>query len=75
MTTRILAFISVLAAAPLGMAQTVPQYTITTVAGNNGDGSGYSGDSGPATSAQLSNPIGIAVDGAATFISPIKTTT
>ncbi len=45
------------------MAQTVPQYTITTVAGNNGDGSGYAGDGGPATSAQLSNPIGIAVDG------------
>ena len=36
------------------------QYTINTIAGNNSQG--YSGDSGPATSAQLYQPGGIAVD-------------
>ncbi len=35
---------------------------ITTVAGNGTRG--YSGDGGPATSAQLSGPLGVAVDGA-----------
>ena len=34
--------------------------TITTFAGNGGDG--YSGDSGPATKAQLSKPFGLALD-------------
>ncbi|HIE80717.1 MAG TPA: hypothetical protein EYQ03_08875, partial [Nitrospinaceae bacterium] len=34
--------------------------TITTFAGNGGDG--YSGDSGPATKAQLSKPVGLALD-------------
>ena len=37
------------------------QGTISTVAGN-GDG-GFSGDAGPATSAHLSSPAGVAVDG------------
>jgi sugar lactone lactonase YvrE len=37
---------------------------ITTVAGDNSRGPGYSGDGGPATSAQLWGPNGIAVDAA-----------
>jgi NHL repeat len=38
--------------------------TITTVAGNNQLGAGFSGDNGPAVNAQLNLPQSIAVDGA-----------
>ncbi len=38
------------------------QYVISTIAGNNSLGPGYSGDGGPATAAQLNFPAGIAVD-------------
>ena len=37
---------------------------INTVAGNQGQGAGFSGDNGTATSAQLSGPVAIATDGA-----------
>lgn len=36
--------------------------TITTYAGNNGYGAGYSGDFGPATNASLYAPVGLALD-------------
>jgi hypothetical protein len=39
-----------------------PGGTITTVAGNYNAGAGYSGDGGPATSAQLSSPYSVALD-------------
>ncbi len=38
--------------------------TISTVAGNNTEGSGYSGDGAPATAAELSTPLGLSLDNA-----------
>jgi sugar lactone lactonase YvrE len=37
-------------------------YIITTIAGNNSLGAGYSGDGGFATTAALNNPYGVAID-------------
>jgi hypothetical protein len=45
-----------------GSAVAVLPGVITTIAGNFAAGSGYSGDGGPATAAQLSNPHGTAID-------------
>ena len=44
-----------------------PGGTISTVAGNGHLPQGYSGDGGPATSATLSNPFGVAVGSAGNF--------
>jgi hypothetical protein len=46
-----------------GILEVSPSGALTIVAGNQGV-SGYSGDGGPATSAQLSGPTGIALDAA-----------
>ncbi len=42
-------------------AQSLQAQNISTVAGNGADS--YSGDGGPATTAQISSPYGLAVDG------------
>ena len=41
-----------------------PAGTITTFAGSQGAGAGYSGDTGAATGAQLNGPTGLAIDSA-----------
>lgn len=41
---------------------TPSNYTINTVAGLGPDNAGYSGDYGPARSAELNNPVGVALD-------------
>jgi sugar lactone lactonase YvrE/protein involved in polysaccharide export with SLBB domain len=43
--------------------EVTPEGIISTVAGNYALGAGYSGDNGPATGAQLSEPIGVSLDG------------
>jgi len=45
-----------------------PSGTITTIAGNQLSGPGFSGDGGPATSAQLFFPSGVAVSGGNIYI-------
>ncbi len=45
----------------VALAQSVT-YTISTVAGNNGNGAGYSGDGAAAVNAQLWQPTGVLVD-------------
>ena len=59
MKSRMAWFLLVFGVAVPGWCQT-PQFTITTVAGNGT--AGYSGDGGPATSAELNGPRGVTED-------------
>jgi trimeric autotransporter adhesin len=45
---------------PINVIRKVSNGVIATIAGN--ETSGYSGDNGPATSAELNGPMGVAVD-------------
>ena len=54
------AIAAILCLPALSPAQTVPQYTITTVAGNNT--AGYSGDAGAATAAEIDGPAAVWID-------------
>ncbi len=63
---RIFAYSTVFFLAVLCHAQGPPTYYIQTVVGTGGS-AGFSGDGGPATSAQLNSPTGVAVDGAGTI--------
>src|ERR1039458_548473 len=55
-----IALAAILCLPALCPAQTVPAYTITTVAGNNT--AGYSGDAGAATAAELDGPAAVWID-------------
>ena len=55
-----IALAAILCLPALCPAQTIPTYTITTIAGNNT--AGYSGDAGAATAAELDGPAAVWID-------------
>jgi len=55
-----IALAAILCLPALCLAQTIPTYTITTIAGNNT--AGYSGDAAAATAAELSGPTAVWID-------------